>query len=303
MNLVLGFVILVLVARALLGVYRHFLRPGKSLKRYGPWSVVTGATDGIGKAIAIELAKRKLNVLLIARDIGKLQDVSKEHEEKYHVQTQSLDIDFANFDAAKQERVKQAVSGLEVGVLINNVGMSYPFPNYFTEVDSKLFDSLVALNVESTIRMTRILLPSMEQRKRGAIVNISSASSLFPMPLLAGYSGTKAFVDYFSLALHYEYKKRGVDIQVQNPLYVTSKLSKIRRPTLSTPSPSVYAKAAVKQIGYEAQISPYWVHALMLWFGHLIPSPLLAFVVGGMHKGIRASALKKAAGTDTRKSN
>jgi len=286
-------ILVLIVGRLILGIYRHFLRQGKNLQKYGSWAVVTGATDGIGLALAKELAKRKLNIFLIARDSQKLKNVSKELEEKYQVATQFLEIDYSNFNNERQESLKRAVNALDVGILINNVGMSYPFPNYFNEIDNGLVDSLTQLNIESTLRMTRIFLPIMANRKRGAIVNMSSASSLFPAPLLTHYSATKAFVDYFSLGLHYEYKKRGVDIQVQNPLYVTSKLSKIRRASLTTPDPTTYAKAAIKQIGYEPQISPYWVHALILWVGSWLPQRILARGIGGMHKGILARALKK----------
>jgi len=286
-------ILVLIVGRLILGIYRHFLRQGKNLQKYGSWAVVTGATDGIGLALAKELAKRKLNIFLIARDSQKLKNVSKELEEKYQVATQFLEIDYTNFNNERQESLKRAVNALDVGILINNVGMSYPFPNYFNEIDNGLVDSLIQLNIESTLRMTRIFLPIMANRKRGAIVNMSSASSLFPAPLLTHYSATKAFVDYFSLGLHYEYKNRGVDIQVQNPLYVTSKLSKIRRASLTTPDPTTYAKAAIKQIGYEPQISPYWVHALILWVGSWLPQRILAGGIGGMHKGILARALKK----------
>jgi len=286
-------ILVLIIGRLILGIYRHFLRPAKNLQKYGSWAVVTGATDGIGLGLAKEIAKRKLNVFLIARDSQKLKNVSKELEEKYQVSTQFLDIDFSNFDQNKQERVKQAVNGLDVGILINNVGASYPFPNYFNEIDNDLVESLINLNIESTVRMTRIFLPLMANRRKGAIVNMSSASSIFPAPLLTHYSATKAFVDYFSMGLHYEYKNRGVDIQVQNPLYVTSKLSKIRRASLTTPDPTTFAKAAIKQIGYEPQISPYWVHALMLWVGSWLPRRVVAKVVGSMHKAILARALKK----------
>jgi len=286
-------ILVLIIGRLILGIYRHFLRPAKNLQKYGSWAVVTGATDGIGLGLAKELAERKLNVFLIARDPQKLKNVSKELEEKYQVSTQFLDIDFSNFDQNKQERVKQAVNGLDVGILINNVGASYPFPNYFNEIDNDLVESLINLNIESTVRMTRIFLPLMANRRKGAIVNMSSASSIFPAPLLTHYSATKAFVDYFSMGLHYEYKNRGVDIQVQNPLYVTSKLSKIRSASLTTPDPTTFAKAAIKQIGYEPQISPYWVHALMLWVGSWLPRRVVAKVVGSMHKAILARALKK----------
>jgi len=95
------------------------------------------------------------------------------------------------------------------------------------------------------------------------------------------------------MGLHYEYKSRGVDIQVQNPLYVTSKLSKIRRASLTTPNPTTYAKASLKQIGYEAQSSPYWVHALVLWIGSWLPRSLVSNLIANMHRDIRARALKK----------
>jgi len=195
----LSILILLLIGRLLLGIYRHFLRPAKNLKNYGSWAVVTGATDGIGLALAKELAKKKINIFLIARNPVKLKEVSKEIEEKYQVETQCLEIDFLKFDESKQDQVKQAVSNLEIGILINNVGMSYPFPNYFNEIEPQLVDSLIELNVQSTVRMTRIFLPLMEKRRKGAIVNMSSASSLFPAPLLTQYSATKAFVDYFFL--------------------------------------------------------------------------------------------------------
>jgi len=285
--------ILLIIGRLILGIYRHFLRPAKNLKNYGSWAVVTGATDGIGLALAKELAKKKINVFLIARNTEKLREVSKEIEEKYQVATQSLEIDFSDFNESNQDKVKQALSTLEVGILINNVGMSYPFPNFFNEIDSNLVESLIELNVQSTVKMTRILLPLMEKRRKGAIVNMSSASSVFPAPLLTHYSATKAFVDAFSKGLHYEYRSRGVDIQVQNPLYVTSKLSKIRRASLTTPNPTTFAKASLKQIGYEPQTSPYWVHALLLWIGSWLPNFLLGSVIGNLHKGIRARALKK----------
>lgn len=92
-----------------------------------------------------------------------------------------------------------------------------------------------------------------------------------------------------------EYSSQGVDVQVQNPLYVTSKLSKIRKPSLTVPSPSSYARCSVNAIGYESQTSPFFLHAAQLWLMSLLPTSLITGQVLGMHKSIRKRALKKAA--------
>lgn len=82
-------------------------------------------------------------------------------------------------------------------------------------------------------------------------------------------------------------------MQVQNPLYVTSKLSKIRKASLTVPSPSSYARVSVNAIGYDSQISPFFLHAAQLWFMALLPRGLLDSQVASMHKSIRRRALKK----------
>jgi len=82
---------------ALYGFYRFFLRPGSNMRRYGQWAVVTGATDGIGKAYAYELAKRGMNVFLLSRTQSKLDEVASEIGSKFKVKTQVMAIDFSKF--------------------------------------------------------------------------------------------------------------------------------------------------------------------------------------------------------------
>ncbi|KAH8095338.1 3-oxo-behenoyl-CoA reductase [Aureococcus anophagefferens] len=204
------------------GFYAHFLRPGKDLTKYGQWAVVTGATDGIGKALCFEFAKKGLDVFLISRT-----------------------------------EPPSGGADLDVGVLANNVGMSYPFTKYYHELTDAECAGLVALNTESTLFMTKIALGDesggMIARKRGAIVNTSSAAGTQISPLLAGYSAAKGGVVAFSKSLHHELAREGVAVQVQTPLWVTTKLAKIRKATLTVPSPATYAKAAVAAIGYGAE--------------------------------------------------
>jgi len=150
------------------------------------------------------------------------------------------------------------------------------------------------MNISSTCWMTRLVLPQMQANKRGCIVNISSGAARLANPLLTLYSGTKAFVEKFSESLDAEYHSDGVHIQCQSPLFVTSKLSKIRKTSLSTPDPQGYVKAAVDQIGGPSICSPYWAHEIQLWIFARLPEFFLTPFVKNMHVGLRKRALRKA---------
>ena len=147
--------------------------------------------------------------------------------------------------------------------------------------------------------MTKLVLgdetQGMVARKRGAIVNTSSAAGVQPSPLLAGYAAAKGGIVQFTKSLACELKGLGIDVQVQTPLWVTTKLAKIRKTSLTVPSPSTYAKQAVRFVGYDVACSPYWAHALQLSVADLLPSSLLAAAVFSMHRAIRKKGLKKEA--------
>lgn len=286
--------------QALATLHAFFLRSGKRLRKYGEWAVVTGATDGIGRAYAFELAKQGLSVLLLSRTEEKLQEVEKELQEKYpKVKVAHLAVDFGHFDAKARESVKAKVAPLDVGVLINNVGVSYPFTKYFHELKDEEVAALVELNVCSTIWMTRIVLGNdkegMISRKRGAIVNTSSGAGRATSPLLAEYSGAKSFIEMFSKSLNAELGPFKIHVQVQAPLFVATKLAKIRKTSITVPSPAGYARSAAAHIGYEDTVSPWWSHALQLWVQRSLPESASNAIVRNMHLGIRKAGMKKEA--------
>ena len=175
-------------------VYVTFLRPGKNLQKYGQWSIVTGATDGIGKGFAIQLAKKKINVVLISRTAEKLKELAAELETKYAIKTKIVALDYTDPDVeGGMTRVEKEIAGLEIGILVNNAGMSYPYAQFFHELSSETIVHLIRVNIEVTTRLTHLVIPQMIQRKRGAIINIGSgAATVLPSdPLYAVYAGTK----------------------------------------------------------------------------------------------------------------
>jgi len=284
-------------------VWVHFLRPAKSLKELGQWAVVTGASDGIGKGYAMELARRGLNIFLLSRSQSKLDEVSQEIQSKFKVETKTLAIDFTKFQRGSPnlEKVSAALQNLEIGVLINNVGISYQFPQYFAEISTDAVSDLLACNLDSTVWLTRAVLPSMEARRSGAIVNVSSLSAHISSPLLSVYSATKAFIENFSISLNAEYKSKGISVQSQTAAFVATKLAKIRSASLTVPSPAAYARAAVKQIGYEPAVTPFWAHDIQLSLVTALPKSIAAKYVLGLHKGLRGRALKKQASQEVDK--
>lgn len=125
--------------------------------------------------MALEFARKGLNVIIISRTLSKLQEFQSDIINKYpKVEVKILDIDYGNFNEEQRERIVKLIDGLDIGCLVNNVGVSYPYTQYFHELTNERVDELTKLNIDSTTWMTRIVLPNMIARKTGSIVNISS---------------------------------------------------------------------------------------------------------------------------------
>jgi len=121
------------------------------------------------------------------------------------------------------------------------------------------------------------------------------AAGVTVSPLLSQYGGAKSYIAMFSKAMCAEYAKYNIHVQCQIPLFVATKLAKIKKTSMFVPSPSGYARTAVAAIGYESLISPYWSHALQLWLMAVLPEGLVTKMTYDMHMDIRKKGMKKDA--------
>nr|WDA53434.1 very-long-chain 3-oxoacyl-CoA reductase 1 [Erycina pusilla] len=284
-----------------LWIFVSFIRPRKKLTQYGSWAVITGSTDGIGRSLAFQFARHGLNLVLVGRNPDKLRDVAASIVEKHDkVRIETVLIDFAEDLVEGVARLKKTIEGMDVGILANNAGISYPYAKYFHEIDEGLIQNLVRVNVEGVTRVAHAVLPGMVERKRGAILNIGSgvATVLPSEPLYAVYAATKSYVDLFSKCLYVEYKDKGIDVQCQIPLYVATKMSSIRRSSFFVPSADVFARSMIDWIGYDPICTPYWPHSLAWILVSLLPVALvdkwrLAFCKNIRKKGMLKESRKQ----------
>ncbi|KAI8526952.1 hypothetical protein RHMOL_Rhmol12G0038800 [Rhododendron molle] len=197
-----------------------FLRPPKNLKQYGSWALITGSANGIGKALALELASKGLGLVLVDRDSLNLEATCQQIREENggNASVKTIVIDFSKLRGDEiAKKVEEGIAGLDVGTLINNAGLTHPNPRFLHEVDLEMAESIVGVNVVGTTWVTKAVLPGMLKRKKGAIVNIGSGSSVAvsSYPLFTIYAATKAFIAMLSRSISMEYKQHGIDIQCQ----------------------------------------------------------------------------------------
>ena len=175
-------------------LYALFLRSPKNLLKYGDWAVVTGPTDGIGKAIAFELARRGLNLVLVGRNPHKLNQVFQEIKSA----TPELDLrivvaDFSGDLNEELEQLKDAIKEINIGILVNNAGTAIEHVQFLHEVEEGVLENLLKVNLVGPTVVSAAVLPAMLSKRRGAIINIGSASITLPcFPLTAVYPCTKA---------------------------------------------------------------------------------------------------------------
>lgn len=293
-----------------------FLLPGTNLNKYGAkkgaWAVITGASDGIGKEYATQLAKKGFNIGLVSRTASKLEALGQELESNYKINTKYLAFDASTDEPSNYAKLEEFVDGLSgVSVLINNVGQSHSIPTPFLETEEKEMRDIITINNVATLKFTQIVVPRILKSigsgvaQRGLVLTMGSFAALTPTPLLATYAGSKAFLQAWNSALARELAPQKVDCELCLSYLVTSAMSKIRRASVMIPAPKPFVKASLQSIGRRcgaqeryATMTPYWSHALFHWWIENtvgVFSKVVSNINYSMHVDIRKRALRKAA--------
>ena len=219
-----------LIAGALLGAvtgYRYWrermARKGSPLTRGGERQValVTGASSGIGREYARQLAALGYEVILVARRTERLEALAAEIESRHQVHALVVTADLSTEDGI--QRVERVLANTDnLGVLVNNAGLG--LNGVFADLDVDDHTRLIELHVAATVRLTRAALPAMLEQKRGAIVNVASLMAFYPLYGSSTYGATKCYLRSFTEALHQELVGTGVRAQALCPGFVETEM-------------------------------------------------------------------------------
>jgi len=233
---------------------------------YGKWAVVTGCTGGIGEQYAYELAKRGLDLILISRSHNKLEKVASKIGSTYGIKTEIVPVDFADGRSAVEIGLKGVFANKDIGILVNNVGTANHYPQFFDEISEDDIWSQVNVNMASMLTLTKAVLPIMQAKCKGAIINVGSMAGTRPIPLMSVYGASKAFVGYWTECLRMELQTYGIDVLLLEPSFIATRMTqfcdKLSRPSLFCPSPATYAQSSILTFGWASRTTGYWAHAL-----------------------------------------
>merc|ERR1711981_66659 len=258
-------------------------------QKYGSWAIVTGATDGIGKAYATQLSKKHgLNIVLISRTQSKLDALASE----LPTECVTVAVDFSDSSTTGYDKIAKAIAGLDIGVLVNNVGMSYNHPECYHKLSEKDITDLIVINCFAQSRLIRQVLPGMEERKRGCIISLSSFSAISPLAYMGLYGATKEFNRFLSESIRMESKY--VTMQTVMPYFVTTKLSKIRKSSMLIPTPENFVGQALKTVGKINVTFGCLAHEIYGNCASLLAGSPLGFVYDHITKGHMVAVMERA---------
>lgn len=187
----------------------------------GSLAVVTGASSGIGEAIARKLAARRIPLLLVARSADLLRALAAELSAAHGVAADALPLDLSRTGAADALHQATEGAGRPVDLLVNAAGFGWN--GRAVEQPEAQLEEMLRLNVVGTALLSRRFLAAMAARRRGRILNVASTAAFLPAPYFAAYSASKAFVLSFTEALHHEAKRDGVTVTCLCPGYTRTR--------------------------------------------------------------------------------
>jgi uncharacterized protein len=258
-------------------------------QRYGPWAVVAGASVGLGAEYAAQLARRGLNLLLIARRADLLQALAERLHHEFGVEVRALVQDLADPQAAA--RIEAAADGLEVGLLVYNAAFSAVGPFLERPVSDHLRE------LETNQRTPLLLLYAFGERLRvqghGGVILMSSLSALQGAPYIANYAATKSYLLLLAEGLAEEWRPQGVEVLVclasaiQTPGYLASLDGKLGGFSAPASEPQAVVTAALGALGRQSVVVPGLGNRLSSFFlRHILPRQAAVRMMGSVLKGM-----------------
>lgn len=182
--------------------------------------LITGASGGIGEALATQLAARKHNLLLVARSADKLDLLCTQLTKSYGIQAYYIPADLSKPDAAREVYEACRKKELTVTLLVNNAGIGSS--GEFVKNDLQAELSMLQLNNASLVALCHFFMPDMIANKKGSIINVASLAAFFPSPYMAVYAASKVFVRSFTEALTEECKPYGIRVLLFSPGFTST---------------------------------------------------------------------------------
>jgi short-subunit dehydrogenase len=247
-------------------------------------ALITGASSGIGEAIADELARRGHDLVLTARSRPALESLARRLAAAHRINTTVIDTDLAQPDAPQRLVAELVGRSLSPDVLVNNAGFGCNDRFWSAPLRRQL--DMIQLNTAALTELTHHLLPPMIQRRRGRVLNVTSIAAFLPGPYQAVYFATKAYVLSFSVALNEELRGSGVSITALCPGPVKTKFADAAGFTNTKlfDGPATLSPEAVARIGVNAALAGRpiavagFINRLNVWGTRLLSRPMAALI-------------------------
>ncbi len=257
--------------------------------KFGPWAVVTGASDGIGRACAYTLAERGMNVVLVARRREVLDEIAGDIEQRHAVNTRVVSVDLgerSSFDLLARE-----TADIDVGLLIASAGFGTSGPFIESDIETEL--SMVDLNCTALMALTHHYGRRFASRRRGGIVLMSSIVAFQGVPFAADYAATKAYVQTLAEGLRLELKPYGVDVLASAPAQVHSGFAARADMRMGRAlTPHHVARGTINALGRRATVRPGFLSKFLeavLKLPRALRTRIMKVVMGGMTAHRRAA--------------
>ena len=258
--------------------------------RYGKWAVITGASSGIGRALANELAAKGLNLVLVARRQAELEQAAGYLSARYKVETRVVAADLATLQALTQ--IEEETKHLDVGLLVAAAG----FGTAGNFLDAKLEDELAMLDVNcrAVMQLSLHFGKRFAGQGRGGLILFGSLVGYQGTPRAAHYAATKAYVQNLAEALHVELAPKGVAVLASAPGPVDSGFAARARMRMgAAASPETVARATVAALGKKMTVTPGALSKFLTWSLMTAPRSLrvriMGQIMGGMTKHLGSS--------------